>query len=159
MAYSEINWYCDTDYMMNVWNNCGQKGTTLKDPNINEFVKPLLTVFDDAVKEKKYKIGILQRVNNKEEYVGKNWKSAYIWGFDPFYVKINGDRNVHGAICDVTKPLSIEGPHLAVYTSLDYNALALGYTKYWGQNSVNRKVVTTKEIFGAHVRTDDLDVM
>ena len=66
MVYSEINWYCDTDYMMNVWNKCGQKGTTLKDPNISEFVKPLLTVFDAAVKERKDQIGILQRVNNKE---------------------------------------------------------------------------------------------
>jgi hypothetical protein len=158
MAFSEINWYCDTDYMLDVWEKCGHKPTTLKDPNISEFVKPLLTVFDAAVKEKKYQIGVLQRINSKEEYVGKNWKSAYIWGFDPFYVKINGDK-VHAAICDVTEPLSIEGAHLAVYTSLDYNALALGYNKYWGQNSARRKVVTTKEIFGAHVRTDDLNIM
>lgn len=46
-----------------------------------------------------------------------------------------------------------------MYTSLEYNALKLGYDKYWGQNSVNRKVVTTKEVFGAHVRTDDLNIM
>ena len=158
MAFHEINWYCDTDYMKDVWEKCGRKQTTLKDPNINEFMQPLLTVFDNALKEKKYKLGIMQIVNDKTTVSGPNWKSVYVWGFDPFHVSING-RKVHSAICDVTKPIAIIGPHLAVYTNLKFEALKLGYDKYWGKSQVNRKVVTTQEVFGGHVRTDNVDVM
>jgi hypothetical protein len=158
MAFHEINWYCDTDYMKDVWEKCGRKQTTLKDPNISEFMQPLLTVFDNALKEKKYKLGIMQIVNDKTTVSGPNWKSVYVWGFDPFHVSINGWK-VHSAICDVTKPIDIVGPHLAVYTNLKFEALKLGYDKYWGKSQVQRKVVTTQEVFGGNVRTDNIDVM
>lgn len=158
MALHEINWYCDTDYMKDVWEKCGRKQTTLHDPNINEFMQPLLTVFDAAVKEMKYKIGIMQVINDRTTPVTDNWKAVYVWGFDPFHVNING-RKVHSAICDVTKPIDIVNPHLAVYTSLSFEALKLGYDKYWGKSQINRKVVTAQEVFGGNVRTDDIDVM
>lgn len=159
MAFHEINWYCDTDYMKDVWEKCGRKQKTLHDPNISEFMQPLLTVFDAAVKEVKYKIGIMQVVNDRTTLVTNNWKSVYVWGFDPFYVNINGWK-VHSAICDATNQhLHISGPHLAVYTSLKFEALKLGYDKYWGKSQVNRKVVTTQEVFGGNVRTDNVDVM
>tara|TARA_A200000159_G_C7291967_1_gene326120 strand:+ start:77 stop:553 length:477 start_codon:yes stop_codon:yes gene_type:complete len=158
MGFSEINWYCDTDYMLNVWENCGRKPTTLKDKNISEFIKPLASAFKDAFHEEKYKLGILQRVTNKEEDVGSNWKSAWIWGVEPFHLEINGHK-MHGALIDATKPRTIKGIHLAVYTSLHYEGLKVGYDNWWGVPTMRRRKVTAKEVFGGYVRRDELDVV